>query len=225
MLWDELIGLLSCWNLPWCIEGDFNVIRFPSERFGGRCISSAMREFSNFIFERGLMDLPLTGGICTWSNNWSWSRIDHFLVSLAWEARHPGVLKKILLCLCLDHFPIVLACGGLMGERKFFKFENIWLKKEGFVERVRGWWASYQFQGTPSFIFSKKLRALKGDIKIWNKTIFGNVGELIKERVDELKALELVAKGGGLSEDERERKRLLCRDLKRALLQEKISWR
>jgi hypothetical protein len=59
-----------------------------------------------------------------------------------------------------DHFPIVLAAGRNNGGRKSFKFENMWLKEEGFVERVRGWWASYNFQGTPSFIFAKKLRAL-----------------------------------------------------------------
>jgi hypothetical protein len=69
LLWDELDGLLSWWNLPWCIVGDFNVIRFLSERSGGRRISSAMRKFSNFIFERGLMALPLTRGLCTWSNS------------------------------------------------------------------------------------------------------------------------------------------------------------
>ena len=85
------------------------------------------------------------------------------------------------------------------------------------MEKVRGWWASYNFQGTPSFILAKKLRALKGDIITWNKTVFGNVGALIKERVDELKALEVTAEGGGLSEVERERKRQLCKDLERLL--------
>jgi hypothetical protein len=93
------------------------------------------------------------------------------------------------------------------------------------VERVRGWWDLYNFQGIPSFIFAKKIRALKGYIINWNKMVFGNVGVLIKERVDELKALEITAKGEGLSEEERERKRQLCRDLERALLQEEISWR
>jgi hypothetical protein len=112
-LWDEMAGLLSFWELPWVLGGDFNVIRFPSERSGGRRISSAMREFSDFIFERGLMDLPLSRGICTWSNSQSWSRIDRFLVSPGWEARHPGVIQKRLLCPCSDHFPIVLTYGGL----------------------------------------------------------------------------------------------------------------
>jgi hypothetical protein len=48
---------------------------------------------------------------------------------------------------------------------------------------------------------------------------------LIQERVDGLKALELAVEGGGLSEEERERKSLLCRDIERALLQEEISWK
>jgi hypothetical protein len=101
----------------------------------------------------------------------------------------------------------------------------MWLKEEGFVEKVRGWWTSYQFQGTPSFILAKKLRALKGDIKTWNRTVFGNIGVLIKERVDKLKALELVVEERGLSEKEKVRKSMLCRDLEEALLQEEISWR
>jgi exonuclease III len=88
-LWDELAGFMSGWDLPWCIGGDFNVIRFSSERSGGRRTSAAMREFSDFIFEKRLMDLPLTGGLCTWSNTQSWSRIDRFLISPDWEARYP----------------------------------------------------------------------------------------------------------------------------------------
>lgn len=30
LLWEELVGLIS-WYLPWWIEGDFNMTRFPSE--------------------------------------------------------------------------------------------------------------------------------------------------------------------------------------------------
>ena len=34
VLWDELSGLMERWVVPWCIGGDFNATRFPSERLG-----------------------------------------------------------------------------------------------------------------------------------------------------------------------------------------------
>jgi hypothetical protein len=49
-LWDELVGLMSWWEMPWCIGGDFNVVCFPSERSGVSGYSAAMEVFSEFIF-------------------------------------------------------------------------------------------------------------------------------------------------------------------------------
>ena len=58
-LWEELFGLNSWWNVPWCVGGDFNVVRFPFKHFGSTSFTAAMREFSNFISEQGLIDIPL----------------------------------------------------------------------------------------------------------------------------------------------------------------------
>jgi hypothetical protein len=61
LLWEEFAGILSWWNMPWCIGGDFNAARFPSE--GSREGSmSTMRNFSDFISDQGLIDFPLVGG-------------------------------------------------------------------------------------------------------------------------------------------------------------------
>ena len=45
----------------WCIGGGFNVTRFPSGRSEEGCYCPAMMEFSDFIFEHDLIDLPLAG--------------------------------------------------------------------------------------------------------------------------------------------------------------------
>ena len=33
------MGLYSWWNLPWCVGGDFNAIRFPSKYLGAEHLS------------------------------------------------------------------------------------------------------------------------------------------------------------------------------------------
>jgi hypothetical protein len=52
---------------------------------------------------------------------------------------------------------ILLDCCGIQWGYRPFKFENMWFKADGFVDKVRLWWSSYRFQGSPSFIFAQKL--------------------------------------------------------------------
>ena len=180
-LWEELFSLSSWWNVPWCMGGDFNVVRFPSEHSDSTVFTVAMREFSDFISEQSLIDLPLEGGSFTWSNLQeveSKARLDSFLFSTNWKAKFPNVCQRRMSMLLSDHFPIVLEGGAFHhGGRRLFRFENMWLKDEGFVKRVRSWWESYHFQGAPSFVLANKLKLLKNDLKKWNVEVFGNVEE------------------------------------------------
>lgn len=65
--------------------------------------------------------------------------------------------------------------GGLNKGMTLFKFENVWLKAEGFGELVKAWWQSKEFRGNPSFVLEKKLQALKGDLKKCNREVFSNM--------------------------------------------------
>jgi hypothetical protein len=90
---------------------------------------------------------PQWNVIFTWSNNQEdeiWSRIDRFLFSPDWEDHYPAVPQKRLQRLLSDHFPLLLECGEYRGGSKYFKFENMWLKHEGFVDKVKAWWESYR---------------------------------------------------------------------------------
>jgi hypothetical protein len=42
--------------------GDFNVVRHPGERLRSSRQMQAMTDFTEFIFEQGLIDLPMVGG-------------------------------------------------------------------------------------------------------------------------------------------------------------------
>jgi hypothetical protein len=225
MMWKELAGLMCLWELPWCIGGDFNVTLFHNERSSGFRKRREVAAFADFTAEMGLMDLPLAGGVATWANNLSWSRLDRFLVSPEWELSYPGLTQKKLLQVCSDHAPIILMRGCMQYGKSSFKFENMWLKDEGFVDKVKSWWSSFSFMGSPSFILAKKLRALKGEIKKWNREVFGNVGARNKAWAEELESLDRLEEIRRLSEEEKERRRVLAFDLEASLLQEEISWR
>ena len=59
LFWEELGAIRGLGNDPWCICGDFNMIRFPNERRRGGRVSPSMRRFSEVIDDLDLRDLPL----------------------------------------------------------------------------------------------------------------------------------------------------------------------
>lgn len=227
-MWEELFGLANWWDVPWCVRGDFNVVRFPSERLGANQFTPAMNDFFEFIFSLGLMDIPLEGGKFTWSNNRTtpaMSRIDLFLFSGDWEDRYSTVIQKRLPKLLSDHFPILLECGKFLRGKRPFRFENMWLKAEGFDEMVCGWWEAYQFDGTPSFILTRKLKDLKLDLKKWNAEVFGNVEHKRTQLMMQLNQFDVLVENHPLSKDEILQKERIRADLERNTLMDEISWR
>ena len=106
-----------------------------------------------------------------------------------------------------------------------FRFENMWLKTKGFVDRVQSWWNRHSFVGTPSFVLAKKLKALKKDIVQWNRREFGNVECQKKQLLEELKKLDAKEGDLGLTDVENGHRAALRSQVEHLLSSEEISGR
>ena len=101
----------------------------------------------------------------------------------------------------------------------------MWLKTDGFVDRVDSWWNHHSFSGTPSFVFAKKLKALKEDIIQWNQQEFGNVRRRKKELLGALEVLDSKEGVLGLTKMERVERNEARSQVEQLLSLEEISWR
>ena len=80
-------------------------------------------------------------------------------------------------------------------------------------------------EGTPSFVFANKLKALKVDLKKWNETEFGNVNVQKKTLLAGLRDLDVVADTRPLSAEEKGKREQLAIDLEKVILMDEICWR
>lgn len=95
----ELDDVKARWNLPWCLGGDFNLVRFSHEWKGEGSRVAKMQKIGNFIDRWKLIDSPLKGAKFTWSNFREYpslSRLDKFLFCNEWEEMFSGRVQGCL---------------------------------------------------------------------------------------------------------------------------------
>ncbi|RVW16809.1 Transposon TX1 uncharacterized 149 kDa protein [Vitis vinifera] len=187
-----------------------------------------MRRFSEVIGELGLRDIPLAGGPFTWIgglNSQAASRLDRFLISDQWEDHFSAISQSALPRLVSDHSPIILEAEGFSSGKSPFRFENMWLKIDGFKDLVRSWWNGYSVEGYSSHCIVEKLKALKKDLKKWNKEVVGNVSFNIAEAFSRLQRWETKENENALTPEDLEAKNLDLEEYKKWALLEETSWR
>ena len=112
-------------------------------------------------------------------------------------------MQKRLPRLLLHHFPIMLESGDFSRDRRPFRLENMWFKADFFKERIKRWWDSYIYYGTPSHILACKLKVLKIDLKNWNEEVFGIVEFKRRQLLKGLNELDTLEETRPLSAEEK----------------------
>jgi hypothetical protein len=87
------------------------------------------------------------------------------------------------------------------------------------------WWDSYLFNGSPSFVFACKIKALKKDLKKWNEEVFRNIDSNKSKLLNDLRELDATEEVRALGSEELSKKGEVSRELEACLLMEEVSWR
>ncbi|GJZ38058.1 putative RNA-directed DNA polymerase, eukaryota, reverse transcriptase zinc-binding domain protein, partial [Tanacetum coccineum] len=169
-LWSSLASFISNWNGISVVMGDFNEVRFASERFGSIFNERQAEIFNSFIDNSSLLDIPLGGFNFTWTNKWGskMSKLDRFLVSDCFLDVFPNATGVVLEKGRPDHRPIFLKESMVDYGPTPFRFFHSWLGMDGFHNLVTETWNNdgiVEHNGLISF--KKKLQNLKHVIRDW----------------------------------------------------------
>ncbi|WMV50549.1 hypothetical protein MTR67_043934 [Solanum verrucosum] len=203
--WEEMAAMKGPSEGPWVTGGDFNTVRHMLERRGCSRITNIMADFSKWIEDLELHDPILIGGKYTWVrglNHQSNTRLDRFLYSTEWEESFKNIRQRIMPRVTSDHNPILLECGDWEKRNSYFKFENWWLKVEGFNELVQEWWNGFTVVGCPDYKLCTKLKLLKQKLKDWSRNTFSEMTNRKNNLLEELVVLDRAQEDRELSEEE-----------------------
>ncbi|RVW97672.1 Transposon TX1 uncharacterized 149 kDa protein [Vitis vinifera] len=187
-----------------------------------------MRRFAEIVDDLELVDLPLQGGEFTWNgglNNQAWARLDRFLVSPSWLDLFSGVTQVRLSRPISNHFPIVLEGGGIRRGPTPFRFENMWLKVEGFQDMVRTWWQGIDVRGSASYKLAFKMKEIKKKLKVWNKEVFGRLETNKASALEQVDFWDRVESERNLTVEEADLKKDAKDSFKKWVLLEEAHWR
>ena len=124
----ELAHFCSKNNQPYLIGGDFNIIRFSSDKNKPSVVHKHTYLFNNIISIYELLDIHLVGGKYIWSNNQenpTLERLDRVLISKQWEDLFPSVFLYKLPREIFDHNPLILSTQTHQYEKNLLQIRDL----------------------------------------------------------------------------------------------------
>ncbi|XP_030441655.2 uncharacterized protein LOC115663828 [Syzygium oleosum] len=185
-LWEDLVSSSGLFETdPWLVAGDFNVIRFNSDRLGSSNVwIPAFDEFGICLDQSGLEDLRYIGHRFTWSTSSGDTRkqrkINRVLINDQWSSSFSFSEANFLAPGVSDHSQMLIRIAHAVPSRKPFKFFNFWMTHPSYSDIVSQVWNSQIF-GSPMFVLCRKLRLLKGRLKQLNRNSYSDISTRVAQ--------------------------------------------
>ena len=208
-------------NKPTLLLGDFNVILHSWERMGVARCDRSTREFSEWIRDLGLIDIPLQGLKFTWRRNESRSKLDRGLCCNNWITKFPKLTMMGLRRSCSDHNPILLKLedSSNWGPKPFRSYDA-WFLHPKFRSFICNEWINI-----PQVPLNEKLKILKGPLKAWSKQHFDQLDIRIRDLESAIHQLEQMSDQRPLSDIEKARLVAAQSTLQSYLIRRERIWR
>jgi exonuclease III len=184
------------------IAGDLNTTLHPKEKKGGTRVWDPTREhLEDLISSFHLIDIKPSNGRFTWSNKrlgpgHITARLDHFLLRSSFLDESLSPSSLILPWAGSDHRPITLT---LSPPENFgpipFRFNPLWLSDPNFFDIVTDAWSCW-IQGSPNYIWEKKLKRVKSTLKHWVKITKEKDQEVKNKKIKEMEENRLEMEEG-----------------------------
>ncbi|KAH0776135.1 hypothetical protein KY290_007546 [Solanum tuberosum] len=190
-LWEQLRRIHNNQQTPWVAMGDYNTIHRGEDRMIGSPVTDAeIRDFDDYLRDTNITILKHIGRDFTWTNGYTYSRIDWALVNTRWMLTMLGMEVQILDPGCSDHSPLSINFVQQVELRsRHFKLLNHLVKHEKFQETVKQAWQE-SVGKTNMLRVWRKLKRVKQALKNLNTTEFQGVEARIKKYREQIQDLQ-----------------------------------
>lgn len=199
--------MLNRWQGHTLIGGDFNLIRFFTDKSNSRINHRWVDSFNSWVDKWGLIELNPANRLFTWANNQEnnliFARIDRISATTEWDNAFPLTRVSALERSCSDHTPLVFDTGNncSLGKKRF-RFKKWWLENKDFKQIVIKACNSQDRTGSAMDIWQEKIRVLRRNVRGWAANMVAELNRNKKNLADEYNVLELEAENRTLSEEE-----------------------
>ncbi|KAL4197903.1 hypothetical protein AMTRI_Chr04g253430 [Amborella trichopoda] len=165
-----------------------------------------MRNFSSFISDSGLLDLPAAGAKFTRSNNYVsnpiMTRVDRFLANVGLAELFSRAVVRALPKMSFDHIPLIWECESCKMLESYLKFEMAWIKDKVINDLIKESSLRNEAVGWSGFIASKKVQGVMKDFIEWKKHNNCNYKVKIREVLDRITEIDVKAWDTGVIDEE-----------------------
>jgi hypothetical protein len=154
-MWDALRFLKAQDDLPWLSAGDFNEVLAQHEHLGiNQRNPNQMAAFWECLEVCGLSGLGYKGYDFTWNNRREGAdnvqcRLDRGTAIASFLELFPYSCVELITTEESDHLALLIKVREAETARPFapswgFKFEEMWLKHEGFDDMIKSAWENHR---------------------------------------------------------------------------------